>query len=315
MNLNELLEIYENECPYYDNARCEEAKCGDFVGIINVGTDFAKAEMFENAVACWQYVADLGKGNADVFSNLGVSYYYGNGVQQDYEKAVHYYTRAAALGHPFGMYNLAVACEYGNGTPRDMDKAIQLYRKAAEKHVNQAVDALIRLGLYDEINGLAFYGRNLNDDSFLPDSNYSSCLDRAKSKYGLAVAEFSTIMGEVYKEDAIKLFLKAISYEETSEAYFYLASLYKDFKDYDNAIKYYKETIRMNPISYEGYNDMGYCYYQKEDDVNALECFQKSYEINPNSISLRNMGNCYKNLREFEQAKQCYKKADILEKD
>ena len=166
MNINDLLEIYENECPYYNNARYEEAKCGDLISIINVGTDFARSEMFKHAVDCWLYVADLGKGNADVFSNLGISYYYGNGVPQDYKKAVHYYQRAAALGHPFGMYNLAVACEYGNGTPKDMKKAIQSYRMAAEEHVNQAIDALIRLGLYDEINGFAFYGRNLNDDSF-----------------------------------------------------------------------------------------------------------------------------------------------------
>lgn len=166
MNINELLEIYKNKCPYYDNARYEEAKCGDLISLINIGTDFAKSEMFEKAVACWQYVADLGKGNADVFSNLGVCYYYGNGVQQDYKKAVHYYQRAAASEHPFGMYNLAVACESGNGTPEDKEKAVKYYRKAAEKGVNQAIDALIRLGLYDEINGLAFYGINMNDDSF-----------------------------------------------------------------------------------------------------------------------------------------------------
>jgi TPR repeat protein len=88
MNINELLEIYKNKCPYYDNTRFEEAKRGDYISIINVGTDFARSKMFEKAVVCWQYVADLGKGNADVFSNLGVCYYYGNGVPQDYKKFV-----------------------------------------------------------------------------------------------------------------------------------------------------------------------------------------------------------------------------------
>lgn len=37
---------------------------------------------------------------------------------------------------------------------------------AANKSVNMAIDALIRLGLYDEIHGFANYGRNFEDDSF-----------------------------------------------------------------------------------------------------------------------------------------------------
>lgn len=41
-------------------------------------------------------------------------------------------------------------------------------------------------------------------------------------------------------------------------------------------IKYYKETIRINPSYLESYNDMGYCYYQSENGINALECFKKN---------------------------------------
>lgn len=166
MNINELLKIYKNECPFFDMTRFFNAKNGDILSIVDIGTDFAKARMFEYAVTCWEYVVNTGQGNAAVYSNLGVSYYYGNGVKQDYKKAVSYYQRAAALGHPFGMYNLAVACEYGNGTPKDMEKAISFYQHAAEKGVDMAIDALIRLGIYDEVHGLAVYPRNLDDNSF-----------------------------------------------------------------------------------------------------------------------------------------------------
>lgn len=160
--LSDYTKLYYFNEDWYNKAMTEN----DTISIVNIGTDYAKAEMFEHAVVCWEYIANKGEGNADVFCNLGVSYYYGNGVKQDLKKAVSYYQRAAAMGHPFGMYNLAVACEYGNGTPKNLNKAIDFYRKAAEKGVNMAIDALIRLGLYDEIGGLAFYPRNLNDDSF-----------------------------------------------------------------------------------------------------------------------------------------------------
>jgi len=312
MNINEVLKEYPN-CYYYNKQRHELAKKGNVDSIADIGTDFARSEMFECAVSCWQHIIDIGQGTAEAYSNLGVSYYYGNGVNQDYKKAVQYYQKAAAKNHPFGMYNLAVACESGNGTPKDINKAIKYYEMAADKGVNMAIDALIRLGLYDEVHGLAYYGRSFNDDSFTLTNNYHSCIDNANGKYRLALAEHGSTYGETLKKEAIHYFLKAISYKKTSEAYYGLATLYKDFKDFDNAIKYYKEAIKINPSSFESYNDMGYCYYQMENDVKALECFKQSYEINPNSMVLRNMGNCYKNLGEFEQADDCYNNADLLE--
>lgn len=104
----------------------------------------------------------------ETYNNLGVSYFYGNGIEVNYEKAVHYYQKAAAAGHPFGKYNYAVALEQGKGIKSDLNRAIKLYKQAAKSGVNQAIDALIRLGLYDELY-LSFYPRNLNDKSFSGD--------------------------------------------------------------------------------------------------------------------------------------------------
>jgi TPR repeat protein len=176
MSIQEALANYHNSL-YYNQEWHRLAIKGDIDIIVNIGTDFARSEMMEYAVACWQYVIDSGHGTAEAYSNLGVSYYYGNGVKQDYIKAVKYYQIAADKGHPFGMYNLAVACEYGNGTPRNMDKAIANYRMAADHGVNQAIDALIRLGLYNEVHGFAYYRRNMGDDSFTPENKNSYLTD------------------------------------------------------------------------------------------------------------------------------------------
>lgn len=170
MSIQEALSNYHN-IMYYNKEWHRRAIDGDVDSIVNIGTDFARSEMMEYAVACWQFVIDTGHGTAEAYSNLGVSYYYGNGVNQNFKKAVQYYQIAADKGHPFGMYNLAVACEYGNGTPRDMDKAINNYLMAAEHNVNQAIDALIRLGLYDEVHGFVYYRRNMGDGSFSPENN------------------------------------------------------------------------------------------------------------------------------------------------
>ena len=49
MNINELLKIYKNECPFFDMTRFFNAKNGDILSIVDIGTDFAKARMFLRA--------------------------------------------------------------------------------------------------------------------------------------------------------------------------------------------------------------------------------------------------------------------------
>ena len=167
--LTELLNNY-SECMFYESDRVQAAVNGDVAELSNIGTDFARSGMFEDAIGIWEYIINGGMPtNPETYNNLGVSYYYGNGVEINYTKAVHYYQKAAAAGHRFGQYNFAVALENGNGIPVDMDRAIEYYKKAAYQHVNQAIDALIRLGVYDEMN-LAYYSRSFHDTSFLGDN-------------------------------------------------------------------------------------------------------------------------------------------------
>lgn len=86
------------------------------------------------------------------------------------------------------------------------------------------------MGLYDEIHGFANYGRNFEDDSFTKKNNYHSCMANANSKYKLAMAEYGTVLGEVFKNKAIQFFMKTISYNETSEAYYGFASYIRILK-------------------------------------------------------------------------------------
>ena len=128
MSIQEALANYHNSL-YYNQEWHRLAIKGDIDSIVNIGTDFARSEMMDYAVACWQHVIDNGHGTAEAYSNLGVSYYYGNGVYQDYKKAVQY------------------------------------YQMAAEHGVNMAIDALIRLGLYSETRDFAIYPRSVDNYS------------------------------------------------------------------------------------------------------------------------------------------------------
>ena len=77
----------------------------------------------------------------------GEQYYSGDGVEQNYEKAVYWYTKAAEQGNVYAEYCLGWCYSKGLGVAQDDGQAINWYAKAGE---NGNVDAQYNLGLiYD----------------------------------------------------------------------------------------------------------------------------------------------------------------------
>ena len=71
--------------------------------------------------------------DAEEHYKLGCSYYYGEGVNQDYTKAVYWYTKAAEQGLAVAQCDLGYCYENGNGVEQDHTKAVYWYTKAAEQ--------------------------------------------------------------------------------------------------------------------------------------------------------------------------------------
>ena len=65
--------------------------------------------------------------------NLGVRYYKGEGVEQNYAEAVKWFRKAAQQGNAKAQYNLAFCYDNGKGVTQDYTKAVQWYRKAAKQ--------------------------------------------------------------------------------------------------------------------------------------------------------------------------------------
>lgn len=72
-------------------------------------------------------------GDAKAQSHLGYLYYVGEGVKQDYSKAVEWYRKAAVQGDKDAQYNLAVAYAFGEGIQQDLKEASLWYRRSAEQ--------------------------------------------------------------------------------------------------------------------------------------------------------------------------------------
>jgi len=111
------------------------------LGITNASYELAfcyseKGDM-DNALNWLKKAAE--QGVADAQADLGRWYKHGGyGVEQDYAKAVEWYTKAVENGHPMSHLNLGFCYRWGDGVEQDLDKAIELYTKAAELGVKEA---------------------------------------------------------------------------------------------------------------------------------------------------------------------------------
>ena len=66
------------------------------------------------------------KGDVVAQHNLGVMYENGEGVRQDYVKAVDWYAKAANKGLSIAQFNLGAMYYNGKGVPQSYAKAIEL---------------------------------------------------------------------------------------------------------------------------------------------------------------------------------------------
>ena len=83
---------------------------------------------------------------------LGIMYYDGKGVTQDYKQAVKWYRKAAERGYADAQYNLAFMYDEGQGVIQDYKQAAKWYLKAAEQG---EVDSQYNLALmYDKGQGV-----------------------------------------------------------------------------------------------------------------------------------------------------------------
>ena len=132
-------------------------------------------------VKWYQKVAN--QGSATARFNLGLMYYTGQGVPQDYAAAINWYRKAADQGNAAAQGNLGLMYANGQGVPQDYAAAINWYRKAADQGDAAAQDSL----------GLMYYtGQGVPQDYAAAINWYRKAADQgdaaAQSNLGLMYA-------------------------------------------------------------------------------------------------------------------------------
>ena len=98
---------------------------------------------YEKAFEWYEKAAKAG--SSDAMTDLGYMYQTGVGINQDYKKAIEWYEKAAEAGEKVALYDLGYMYENGYGVEQDYKKAFDCYEKAAEAGYLDAKEALERM--------------------------------------------------------------------------------------------------------------------------------------------------------------------------
>jgi TPR repeat protein len=71
-------------------------------------------------------------GDATAQCNLGIFYFFGQGVRRDVRESTRWYCRAAEQGDAQAQYNLGIAFDRGHGVARDSSESFRWFLAAAE---------------------------------------------------------------------------------------------------------------------------------------------------------------------------------------
>lgn len=160
-------------------------------------------------------LADGESGNGRAYTDLGRMYEQGNGVEQDYEKALEYYRLSAEAENPDfkGMRYAGLMYRDGSGVTQDAAEAAACFQLAAEAG---DVSAAYFLGLlYEEGNGV------------------DKSVDEAKKWYEKAVSSVDEFLSNTRNNGP----------DELKQALCKLAEIALSDGDTNSAVKYYQYAV------------------------------------------------------------------------
>lgn len=129
----------------------------------NNGNEYYEKGDWQSAVAEWKSASEAGKdvtqspGGYEAREaahkaefNLGLVYTKGgHGIVENYQEAAKWYGLAAEGGRREAQFNLGIFYLNGQGVPRNPDKGVEWLKKSARQGLQEAIDTLAELGIYD----------------------------------------------------------------------------------------------------------------------------------------------------------------------
>ena len=95
-----------------------------------------------------------------------------------------------------------------------------------------------------------------------------------------------------------------------SKDLFYEAKSFYQEKNYERALRLYKNLSRLHPDNYRVWNHLGLCHARLSDYKKAIVAFEKALEVNEKKeLIWSNLGKAYYHNGEFTKVIETYEKA------
>lgn len=216
------------------------------------------------------------QGHANAQRYLGYMYYHGKGVEQDYGKAAEYWRKAAEQGNAVAQFNLGYVYDSGEGVEQDYAKAAEWYEKAAAQGHKRAQYNLATM--YEEGAGVSQdYAKAAEWFEKSAEQGYVTAQGKLATMYDKGIG-----VPKDYAK-AAKWFEKAAE-QGYYNSQFILATRYYDGQgvpqDYSKAAEWYKMGAVQGHV--EAQYQLAYMYYRgkgvPQDYSKAIEWHEKAAE-------------------------------------
>ena len=233
---------------------------------------------YAKAIECFRQAAEQGYAAAQ--NSLGECYFYGRGVTQDYAQAICWFRKAAEQGYAKAQYNLGYCYKNGLGVTKDYAQAVYWYRKAAEQGYAKAQNDL----------GYCYEnGQGVTQDYAQSISWYHKAAEQgnAKAQNNLGNCYY---YGKGLTKDyaqAANWYRKAAE-QGDAQAQYNLGVSYTTgqgvTQDYAQAANWYRKAAEQGNAAAQVCLGYGYQYGQgvKQDDTQAVYWFRKAAEQGSN---------------------------------
>ena len=270
--------------------------------LVEEGISFARSGQWNKALISFKHALKL-VNDARIYNDIGITYVH----LGDLEKAFYYFQQASERdsSNPYYQLNLAVAYDKG----KRYGLALEIYDKILK----------VKPGWLPALIDKAYTLSNLKKISDAL-AIYEAIL-RSNPRNVLALSSIAGLYARLGQFDkALEYYRRIIPIKGYPEIYLAMGAVYELKEDYDDALKYYKEAISMNPtfsLAYFLYGNLKITIGDIKEGVSYLkksvELAQKGYSPSPyiggNYFVLAGME---ESLGYDKQAKEFYEKAFML---
>ena len=243
--------------------------------------------------------------------SIGHIYRYGEGVEQDYTKALEWYNKAANAGNDSAMYSIGYMYDYGEGVEQDYSKALEWYNKAANAGNSAAINNIGYMYEFskgveqDYSKALEWYNKAVNAGNAAAWYNKAVNAGNAAAMNNIGrMYEFGKGVEQDYTK-SLEWYNKAAN-AGNATAMYNIGYMYDCGEgveqDYSKALEWYNKAA--NAGNTAAMNNIGYMYdYGKgveQDCSKALEWLKKAADAG-NSAAMYNIGYMYECGKGVEQ--------------